>query len=260
MFRRRILPALVVLALTGVVFVVFFGLRVVFYGGMFPHLRFLKSKTAQAEEISRNRQSQPMAIAKAPTAAADAYWTDFRGPLRDGHYLETPILTSWPDKGLAPIWKQPIGGGYASFVVARGRAFTIEQRGHDEVVVAYDPKTGRELWKTGWPGEFHEFMGGDGPRATPTWSDGFVYALGALGEFRCLDEETGRVIWRTNILSDNSADNLQWGMAAAPLVVDDAVIVLPGGRNGHSVAAYNRRTGARLWTALSDKQAYTSPM
>ena len=74
-----------------------------------------------------------------------------------------------------------MGGGYASFVVARGRAFTIEQRGPQEVVAAYDVQTGRELW-TNVVRRVRESMGGDGPRATPTWSDGRVYALGATGE------------------------------------------------------------------------------
>ena len=54
--------------------------------------------------------------------------------------------------GLTPLWKQPVGGGYASFVVARGRAFTIEQRGAQEVVAAYDVPTGRELWTNSWAG------------------------------------------------------------------------------------------------------------
>jgi hypothetical protein len=49
-------------------------------------------------------------------------------------------------------------------------------------------------------------------------------------------------------------------MAASPLIAGDAVIVLPGGAGGKSVAAYDRRTGKRLWTALDDKQAYVSPM
>ena len=70
-------------------------------------------------------------------------------------------------------------------------------------------------------------MGGDGPRATPTYHDGRLYALGALGEFRCLDAATGTVVWRRNIL-DDSASNLEWGMSASPLIVDDKVIVLPG--------------------------------
>jgi outer membrane protein assembly factor BamB len=49
-------------------------------------------------------------------------------------------------------------------------------------------------------------------------------------------------------------------MAASPLIAGDAVIVLPGGSAGRSVAAYDRRTGKRLWTALDDPQAYVAPM
>jgi outer membrane protein assembly factor BamB len=103
-------------------------------------------------------------------------------------------------------------------------------------------------------------MGGDGPRATPTWHDGRIYALGATGELRCLDAANGQQLWRVNILEDNGAENLQWGMAAAPLVVDDKVIVLPGGTGGKSVAAYDRLSGRAVWKALDDKAAYASPM
>jgi outer membrane protein assembly factor BamB len=191
---------------------------------------------------------------------ATPYWTGFRGPQRDGHYRERTIRTSWPTGGLQTLWKQPVGGGYASFAIAGGRAFTIEQRGEEEVVAAYEIATGRELWTNSWRAAFRESMGGDGPRATPTWFEGHVFALGAEGELRCLDDATGRVGWRTNILEDAGADNLQWGMAASPLIVDDTVVVLPGGRDGRSVVAYDRRSGSRVWAALSDQAAYSSPM
>jgi len=49
-------------------------------------------------------------------------------------------------------------------------------------------------------------------------------------------------------------------MAATPLVVDDTVIVLPGGSNGRSIVGYDRATGKRAWSALDDRQAYCSPM
>jgi outer membrane protein assembly factor BamB len=270
-----------------------FGLRVVMYGGGTPRLEFVTSERTRSERIARDREArraaspvpldaqaaapvQPAAAEPASQASAQPaptvathqplapspppYWTDFRGPDRDGHYRERPILTTWPADGLTPLWKQPIGAGYASFVVARGRAFTIEQRGAQEVVAAYDVATGRELWTTAWTAAFHEMMGGDGPRATPSWADGRVYALGALGELRSLEDATGRTVWRTNILSDAGAANLQWGMAAAPLIVDNTVVVLPGGRRGQSVVAYDRATGKRAWSALDDQAAYSSPM
>ena len=283
---------LVALAVVVAVLYQFFGLRFVMDGGGTPYPRFVPTTDGQAERIERHREAQRAAAATAPRAddaeppvaiepvvapgapepatalktnaatpsGPAPYWTDFRGPKRDGEYREVPVLADWPASGLMPLWKQPVGGGYASFVVARGRAFTIEQRGVQEVVSAYDVPTGRELWTNSWVADFRESMGGDGPRATPTWSDGKVYALGATGELRALADTSGKVIWRTNILDDSHARNLDWGMAAAPLIVDDMVIVLPGGANGQSIVGYDRSTGKRMWSALGDKQAYASPM
>ncbi|MGB7925882.1 MAG: PQQ-binding-like beta-propeller repeat protein [Pyrinomonadaceae bacterium] len=217
-------------------------------------------QTPEAGQPQASADASAMAHAEEAGNAARNYWTDFRGPGRDGRYDEAAVRTNWPAQGLPLLWRQPVGGGYASFVVAEGRAFTIEQRRNQEVVAAYDTGTGRELWTNGWQAEFRESMGGDGPRATPTWHDGRVYALGAAGELRCLEAKTGKLIWNRNILSDNQASNLQWGMSASPLIVDDKVIVLPGGTAGKSVVAYNRLTGAPLWKSLNDEASYTSPM
>jgi len=215
---------------------------------------------ANANSNSNSNEARADVAAKTPAKSTRNYWTDYRGPARDGHYDESNILTQWPAEGLPVLWKQPIGGGYASFVVAEGLAFTIEQRRHQEVVAAYDVETGRELWTQGWDAAFIESMGGDGPRATPTWDAGRLYALGAAGDLRCLESKTGKLIWSKNILTDNGAQNLPWGMSGAPLIVDDKVIVLPGGTSGKSVAAYNKLTGAPVWKSLNDRQAYTSPM
>ncbi|MFY9609679.1 MAG: PQQ-binding-like beta-propeller repeat protein [Blastocatellia bacterium] len=209
---------------------------------------------------SPNANESRPAPAPAPARSTRSYWTNFRGPARDGRYDEGPIRTAWPAEGLRLLWKQPIGGGYASFVVAEGVAFTIEQRRQQEIVAAYDVETGRELWTHGSDAEFKESMGGDGPRATPTWEEGRLYSLGAQGDLRCFDAKTGKLNWSKNILKDAGADNLQWGMAGSPLIVDDKVVVLPGGRSGKSVIAYNKQTGAQVWKSLNDTQAYVSPM
>jgi outer membrane protein assembly factor BamB len=274
----------VVLVAAAVAYYVF-GMRIVLDGSGGLNVRFPASADEQARRIEAHRQAQRTATADVapPTAIAPASpppegtavpggagvlaadpaladWPAYRGPARDGIVPVRAILTDWPIDGLTPLWKQPIGGGYASLAVARGRAFTIEQRGPREVAAAYDVRTGRELWTTAWDARFQEFMGGDGPRATPTWADAVVYVLGATGELRALSDATGRTIWRVNILDDNQAANVQWGMAGSPLVVDDTVVVHPGGGNGRSVVAYDRRTGARVWAAQDDRAGYAAPM
>src|SRR5882672_8718175 len=208
----------------------FTPLEVEWRGGFPPVLTFAKTKPDyRAVEAHRTRQTNqvPPDLNRSATGSS-AYWTDFRGPNRDGHYTERPILTNWSTGGLKKIWNQPIGGGYASFVVADGRAFTIEQRREQEAVTAYDVTTGRELWAHMYPAAFAESMGGEGPRATPTYHEGRVYSLGAQGEFVCLDAATGRLLWRKNVLDEARATCLYFGMSTSPLIVDEKVIVLSG--------------------------------
>lgn len=230
-----------------------------------------KSRASQAPPPATTKPEEPSPVvaakvepkteeAKVPVVEATSYWIDFRGPLRDGIYTQKPLLETWPAEGLKPLYKQPIGMGYASFVVGAGRAFTIEQRRDKEAVTAYDLKTGRELWAHSYPAQFQESLGGEGPRATPTYHGGLVYSLGATGELRVLDAKTGTLKWSKQILTDNNAGNLQWGASSSPLIVDDKVVVQPGGTNGTSIVAYEKNTGRKIWASQNDQAAYTSPM
>jgi outer membrane protein assembly factor BamB len=289
MRRESRLPAKLIGSLAAIVFgvlhlVLFWNLRFELDGGWtHPYIGFrnpdkhneeIEKLRIEERSIDTSQMQAPPEVATVPSppgepvpkpepklqpATSFPYWTEYRGPGRTGIYEETEILTKWPSGKLPQLWKRPIGGGYASVVVADGTIFTIEQRRQKEVVAAYDLGTGREKWIHGWDAEFKETMGGDGPRATPVWHDGRIYALGAMGEFRCLDAHSGKRIWSRNILKENEAQNLQWGMAGSPLIVDDEVIVLPGGSGGKSVIAYNRLTGDPIWKALDDKQSYISP-
>ena len=251
------------------------GMRVELDGSATSPIFRFGTRESQAEVVERHRASQtppakaPEVVEAAPArppsaapvpAAVDSYWADFRGPGRAGVYSQTPILTQWPPTGLKELWRQPVGGGYASFAVAAGTLFTIEQRRAKEVASAYDAATGREKWINSWDADFRESMGGDGPRATPVWHDGRVYAQGAEGELRVIDAQSGATVWSKNILKDNGVANIMWGMSNSPLLVDANVIATPGGSGGKSVVAYNKDTGARVWGALDDKASYTSPM
>jgi outer membrane protein assembly factor BamB len=67
-----------------------------------------------------------------------------------------------------------------------------------------------------------------------------------------------------NILEDNQATRVPWGMTSSPLVVGEMVIVNPGIDPDHnaeqSLAAYRRSDGKRVWAAGSCKAGYSSPL
>ncbi len=249
----------------------FFGLRVELAGtGSTPiftfhdpdkHYAGLEAERAESAAAT-TPASEPaiVELTQPPAATIDpgAPWPYYRGPNRDGAYTQTKIRTDWPRAGLPEVWRTKVGGGYASMIVAEGKVFTIEQRRDEEVVAAYDLASGRQVWEHGWKAFFSETLGGDGPRATPTYADGKIYAQGAEGELRCLRASDGSQLWRANILADAGASNITWGMSAAPLVVDDLVIVHPGG-SGKAVGAYHKETGAIVWQSLTAKAGYASP-
>src|SRR5881296_1072291 len=106
----------------------FFGMQYEFRGGAIPAFTWRKT-LPDYDKLEASRASQKRFSASRNEApAVRAYWTGFRGPNRDGDYREQSIITTWPASGPPLLWKQPVGGGYASFAIAGGRAFTIEQR------------------------------------------------------------------------------------------------------------------------------------
>jgi len=192
-------------------------------------------------------------------------WPAYRGARGDGVSRAEALLDQWPEEGPERLWRQPIGGGWASFVVAGGHAVTIEQRRANEAIVAYDLESGRERWIHEYAARFNEDLGGEGPRATPVIANGAghpsVIALGAAGELTCLDLADGSLQWRRNVLQDGAAGNLIYGLAASPIVVGDLVIVQTGApKSQHLVHAFRTDTGEPSWSALADGGTYASPM
>ena len=214
------------------------------------------------DKLERNRKAQKSRGAPRSVGESnEPYWTGFRGPNRDGHYDEMPVGLEWPEQGPKPLWHQPGGGGYGSFAVAHHLAITLEQRRLEEVVVAYDLDTGTEVWTTGYPALFEDSLGGDGPRSTPYYRDGKIFSLGATGELLCLNVTDGTIRWRTNVLRDTHAENLEYGLSSSPFIIGKRLYVTSGIPEATgAVAAYDVDTGELEWKALEDHGAYMSPM
>ena len=237
-----------------------------FTGEMFPILTFRWTETAR-ERAERYWQTtadtpskpeiaiQPVEPDAQPEAQWDN-WPEFRGPQRDG-VAQTRLSNDWTTPPPL-LWRHPVGAGWSSFSVFGPRLYTQEQRGDDEAVVCYELETGQELWSHRDQAHFSLNPAGEGPRATPTVFQKHVYSLGATGILNCLAFDTGQRVWSRQILEENGAKNLEWGLAASPLVFGELVVVNPGGPNGKGVVAYHRLTGERVWSAGSDRASYAS--
>jgi outer membrane protein assembly factor BamB len=186
-------------------------------------------------------------------------WPAFRGANRDGRLTGVKIAVDWDKRQPRKLWSKLVGPGWSSFAVIGKRVYTQEQWENEEAVVCWDADTGNLLWSHRDPGRFTEAVGGIGPRATPTFQDGKIYALGAKGKLNCLDAVTGKVVWAKDIAADAGAEVPIWGFASSPLVTHGAVIVFAGGKGGKSVLAYNASSGDVQWYGGEGLLSYCSP-
>lgn len=102
---------------------------------------------------------------------------------------------------------------------------------------------------------------GDGPRGTPTINGDLVYVEGGNGDVTCLRAESGETVWHVSLTDDLGGGRPGWGYSESPLVIDDFVIVTPGGNKG-TLAALDKQTGEVVWrsSAVTQGAHYSSPM
>ncbi len=235
-------------------------------GDMFPILAFRWSATPEEKAAEYRQQSAggsedaPDLVIREEAELTD--WPDFRGLDRLG-----VVSAQWGDadpdwQASAPemIWKIPIGLGWGSVSVVDTALFTMEQRGSKEALVAYSLEDGHEIWSVSHEVRFSEQMGGDGPRTTPVYHQGIVYAFGATGWLSAHEASNGETIWSKNILKENGASNLMWGMSSTPVIYQDRLIAAPGGPEGEQVQAYRLEDGEVLWKSGSGNASYASPV
>jgi len=199
------------------------------------------------------------ASAPIPPEASHRDWPQYLGPTRSGVVADITLATNWATKAPRLLWRQPVGAGWAGFAVSGEFAITLEQRGKEEHVIAYELQSGRPRWSHRDAVLHDSPLGGIGPRGVPAIDGGQVFALGATGILNALDLRSGRLLWSRNILKDNNAAEPEWGVAISPLVHGGRVIVSAGGSPGKALVAYDRHTGEPVWAAGNGDLAYSSP-
>jgi outer membrane protein assembly factor BamB len=210
-----------------------------------------------------------------PAAADD--WPSFLGPHRDGRSSETGILLDWKEGGPPLVWQREVGEGYATPVVAGGRLFHVDRVGDRARLSALNATTGAALWQVETPVEYEDYYGySNGPRASPVVDPESerVYTHGVDGRLQCRRTEDGALLWEVDTERDFGFVQNFFGVASAPLIDGELLIVPIGGSppgsppihsgrvqgNGSGVVAFDQRTGKVRWRSSDQLASYASPV
>lgn len=220
-----------------------------------------------AAEIA-NAQTPAVAQGIAEAKPATTIWPQWRGPNRDGILRNA---AAWPDslddKHLQRVWQtEKLGPSYSGTIVAADCAYTTAtEKGKEEIVYAFDRVSGKELWRTSWPGSmavpFFAASNGSWIRSTPAYDAESLYVGGMRDLLVCLDAKTGTERWRMDFVKEFKSTLPAFGFVSSPLIVDDELYVQAGG----GLVKLDKRTGKVLWRVLDDGggmngSAFSSPV
>ena len=86
-----------------------------------------------------------------------------------------------------------------------------------------------------------------------------IYVQSGMGQVSCINKDTGDEIWSVDVDNEFETEYHRWGNSETPLVVDDLVIVSPGGELT-SIVAFDKMTGKKVWQSesLGGPRSYAS--
>jgi len=194
-------------------------------------------------------------------------WTQWRGPARDGLVAGTPWPAALTTERLTLAWAVGgLGESYATPVVTEELVYTVSTVDQtDEVVTAYDRRTGERRWETRWQGAmkvpFFAAKNGSWVRSSPAFDGERLYVGGMRDVLVCLDGKTGEVRWSVDFTARHDTPLPAFGLVCSPLVVGDHLYI----QAGSALTKLDKRTGETVWRALDGQgggmdSAFSSPL
>lgn len=195
------------------------------------------------------------------STASASDWPRFMGPNGDCVAQEKGLMDKWPDDGPKILWSVPIGVGYAGPVAEAGKVYLLDRNSKEEdILLCLALADGKKLWSFSYKaqGKMYRYPGS---RNCVTVDAKYIFAVGPMGHFHCIDKNTHKPVWKKHLLKDFDAKLPKWAVSQAPALHGDSVIVAPFGQKA-GLAALNKDTGAVVWQSrpLKGRGSYVTPV
>ncbi len=198
-----------------------------------------------------------------PAGLALADWPQFLGPDRTGTVAEAEgLVRSWPAEGPKVLWRVPVGVGFGGPAIYGDSVLILDRTADEQDVLRRIHLTdGTEVWRFSYdaPGKYQY----PGSRTTPATDGRLVFCVGPVGHLNAVSFDDASPVWKAHLLDDWEAKVPTCGVAASPLLTDDAIIVAPWGKKA-ALVAYRKRDGEVMWHTPNhdgiEQGSYVSPV
>lgn len=186
-----------------------------------------------------------LAVTAILAEASAENWPQFRGADRSATSKETGLLRKWGAGEPKLLWKKEAGPGYAGPAVFAGRVYfnDYDTKTSEWLVRCLSLADGNELWRYREPKEIrpnHLIT-----RTVPAVDGKYVFTMDQKCVFHCLDAQTGKELWRKNLVEEHKTRIPAWYNGQCPLIENDRVIIAAGG--DILAVALEKAGGKPLW-------------
>jgi outer membrane protein assembly factor BamB len=157
-------------------------------------------------------------------------WPAFRGPEGSSIAVDkTPLADSWGPDGPEVLWQIRVGDGYAAPVVMDGRVYLMDydMSNHADAIRCLSLDDGEEIWRHSYNVNIRRNHGMS--RTIPVVNERYLVVIGPKCHVVCLDSLSGTYRWGIDLQLDYGTKEPDWYAGQCPIIVDDHVIVAPGG-------------------------------
>lgn len=233
-----------------------------------------------AEDVSTTATNQTSGPSADPAGQTSDDWPYWRGPNFDGTTSAENLPDDWdPDGGQGShlIWKRDDIGGICTPIVFDGKLYSTQRaevgtQREGEKVVCLDAATGETVWEhryNVWMSDVPaERVGWASPTADP--ETGNIYVLGSCDIFKCLNGQTGEVIWEIPLHEQFGMLSTYGGRTNFPVVHEDLVIISgilinwgEAAKPNHRLIGLDKLTGTVRWFSgtrdFPDDTTYSAP-
>lgn len=205
-------------------------------------------------------------------------WSTFLGPSGNGRSQLVGLQAPWPKQGPPLVWQIDLAEGYCAPAAALGRILVYDRIKNTLRLRCLNAETGEALWEQLTTTDYVDSFGYDGgPRAGPVIAGTHVITFSPDGILQSISLADGSVEWTVNTSRDYHVIQNFFGVGAAPIVLDDLVIVQVGGSRPRQqlpspqrldlvrgldsgVVAFDLHTGIERWRCADTCASYSTPV